>query len=53
MAWERNYKVAAHREWNRLLSRDTFASLLRNREFAEIALRAIRIEAGRASACVS
>jgi len=45
MAWERTYKVIAHHEWDRLLSRDNYASLLRNRKFTEIALRAIRIEA--------
>jgi hypothetical protein len=45
LAWERDYKANAHREWNRVLSQPDHAALLRNGEFAEIALRAVRIEA--------
>ena len=45
LAWERDYKANAHREWTRVLNQQTHAALLRNGEFAEIALRAVRIEA--------
>jgi hypothetical protein len=45
LAWERDYKANAHREWNRVLNRRIHASLLRHSEFAEVALRAVRIEA--------
>ena len=44
VAWERDYKSAAHRQWTRLLDRNTFHSLLRDRAFAEIAARAVKIE---------
>jgi len=42
--WERGYKWAAHEQWTRSLGRDEFRALLRRREFAEIAARAVRIE---------
>jgi hypothetical protein len=42
--WERGYKWAAHEQWNEVLGHDTFRSLLRGGEFAEIAARAVRIE---------
>jgi hypothetical protein len=42
--WERGYKWAAHERWNEALGRATFRSLLRDREFAEIAARAVKIE---------
>jgi hypothetical protein len=45
LAWERDYKWAAHRRWNELLDQATFRSLLRTGDFAEIAARAIGIEA--------
>jgi hypothetical protein len=45
LAWERDYKWQAHRRWNELLDQATFRSLLRKRDFAEIAARAIGIEA--------
>jgi hypothetical protein len=45
LAWERDYKANAHREWNRLLNQSLHADLLRDGEFAEVALRAVRIEA--------
>ena len=44
-AWERDYKAHAHREWNRLLNQSLYSALLRKGEFAEVALRAVRIEA--------
>ena len=45
VAWERDYKWEAHRQWNELLDPATYRSLLRRREFAEIAARAVKIEA--------
>lgn len=44
LAWERNYKANAHREWRRDLDQTLHAELLRQGEFAEVALRAVRIE---------
>ena len=44
-AWERDYKENAHREWNRVLNQSFHHALLRQGEFAEVALRAVRIEA--------
>lgn len=44
IAWERDYKWQAHLRWNELLSRPIFESLLKKREYAEIALRAVKIE---------
>ena len=45
LAWERDYKANAHREWSRVLNQALHAELLRKRDFAEVALRAVRIEA--------
>lgn len=45
LAWERDYKENAHREWSRTLSQRLHAALLRDGDFAEVALRAVRIEA--------
>jgi hypothetical protein len=42
--WERGYKWTAHEQWNEVLSRNTYRDLLKRREFAEIAARAVRIE---------
>jgi len=47
LAWERNYKVAAHREWQAKLHQREFRALLRGREFGEVARRAVKIESGR------
>jgi hypothetical protein len=44
LAWEREYKANAHREWNRLLSQPLYANLIGNCDYAEVALRAVRIE---------
>ncbi len=43
-AWERDYKWEAHEEWQRQLSAAELKRLLDQREFAEIAARAVRIE---------
>jgi hypothetical protein len=42
--WERGYKAAAHKEWQRQLGRATFRALLADKDFSEIAARAVRIE---------
>ena len=44
LAWERDYKVRAHEEWERVLGRDRFAELLDADEYAAIAADAVRIE---------
>ncbi len=44
IAWEREYKWEAHEHWNATLGRSEFRRLLREREFDEIAARAIRVE---------
>ena len=43
--WERNYKWAAHEEWESTLERKIFGQLLKRGEYAEIAARAVRLEA--------
>src|SRR4051812_17560160 len=42
--WERSYKWETHERWQEALGRDEFRRLLRAREFAEIAARAVRVE---------
>ena len=42
--WERDYKWQAHLQWQEMLDRQQFQSLLRAAEFNEIAARAVRIE---------
>jgi hypothetical protein len=42
--WERGYKERAHEQWKEKLDRNDFRSLLRKKEFGEIAARAVRIE---------
>ena len=42
--WERDYKWEAHERWNELLGRDAFLTLLKARQFAEIAGHAVRVE---------
>lgn len=42
--WERNYKWNAHLEWESVLNKETFESLLKQENYAEIALRAVKIE---------
>jgi hypothetical protein len=44
LAWERNYKWKAHKQWEELLDRSTYEALLKVRDFAEVATRAVRIE---------
>ena len=45
LAWERDYKWNANRDWERVLNQSTFSRLLREGDHAEVALRAVRIEA--------
>jgi hypothetical protein len=44
LEWERNYKWAAHEEWERLLKRDEYRTILLAEKFDELAARAVRIE---------
>jgi len=41
---ERDYKWQAHLQWREALGQSTFSSLLRQRRYEEVALRALRIE---------
>lgn len=42
--WERGYKWSAHEQWNEALERSTYQSLLKRKQFSEVAARAVRIE---------
>src|ERR1044072_8814855 len=42
--WERDYKWKAHQQWEELLNRNELRQLLKQKEYSEIAARAIRIE---------
>lgn len=42
--WERDYKLTAHRSWQRELSQDRYQQLLHERAYTEIVLQAVRIE---------
>ncbi len=42
--WERNYKWQAHQQWEEVLSRNELRHLIKQKEYSEIASRAIRIE---------
>ena len=42
--WERGYKWRAHEQWEQVLGRSTFRSLISKGAFAEAAGRAVRIE---------
>jgi len=42
--WERNYKWKAHQQWEELLNRNELRHLLKQKQYSEIAGRAIRIE---------
>jgi hypothetical protein len=44
LAWEREYKWETHERWEAVLAREEFRRLLRAREFAEVAARAVRVE---------
>jgi hypothetical protein len=44
LAWERDYKAAAHTRWMGQLAPDMFRELLDAREYTEIARRALQIE---------
>ncbi len=42
--WERSYKWEVHQRWEEVLNREEFRRLLDRRDFAEIAVRAVRTE---------
>jgi hypothetical protein len=42
--WERSYKWKAHQQWEETLNRNELRHLLKQKEYSEIAARAIRIE---------
>lgn len=42
--WERDYKWKAHQQWEELLHRNELRRLLKQKDYSEIAARAIRIE---------
>ena len=42
--WERNYKVETHERWEEALNRTEFQRLLRERDYFEVAARAVRTE---------
>jgi hypothetical protein len=42
--WERSYKWQTHERWQEALGQDELRRLLRAREFAEVAARAVRVE---------
>jgi hypothetical protein len=44
LAWERDYKWETHQRWEEALNCNEFRRLLRKREYAEIAARAVRTE---------
>jgi hypothetical protein len=44
LAWERDYKLRTHREWQNQLGREEFFGLLGEQRFMDLALRAVRIE---------
>jgi len=44
IAWERGYKWQAHERWQAQLNRVEYKSLLKKREFTEIAARAMKVE---------
>lgn len=44
LEWERSYKWETHERWEEALNRDEFRRLLKKREYAEVAARAVRTE---------
>lgn len=44
LEWEREYKWQTHERWHEALGKRQFRALLRQREHAEIAARAVRVE---------
>lgn len=44
VAWEREYKWETHERWAARLGRGEFQRLLKRKEFAEVAARAVRVE---------
>ena len=44
LEWERDYKWQTHERWEEALGRPTFRRLLREREYSDVAARAVRVE---------
>ena len=44
LAWERDYKLNAHNQWNQQLDQAAFRALLRDEAYSNAAARAVRIE---------
>jgi hypothetical protein len=44
LQWEHEYKMVSHRLWEELLNEREYTSLLRTRQYDEIASRALRVE---------
>lgn len=43
-AWERDYKWTAHQRWDEMLGKKQFGKLIQERNYTEIALRAVHLE---------
>lgn len=43
-AWERQYKLDAHFQFQQLLNKDAYAQLLKQKKYSDIALTAVKIE---------
>jgi len=43
-AWERQYKLDAHFQFQQLLNKETYTQLLKQKKYSEIALTAVKIE---------
>lgn len=44
ISWERGYKWEAHEQWDELLDKSAYRSLLKDEDYAEVAARAVRLE---------
>jgi hypothetical protein len=44
LAWERDYKVEAHEQWNELLGKKEYHRLIQAKAYDEVARRALRVE---------
>ncbi len=44
LAWERDYKWTAHERWQETLDKNTFAALLKKKDYLEIGKRAMAVE---------
>lgn len=44
LSWERDYKSLAHERWQQVLSKKEFKKLMTDREYEEVAMRALSVE---------